>query len=114
MDQSAQADLLRICRRRLGMSVRELQVELCFKNPRTVRRMEAGEAEILGPTWIALMYILDERGEEDLADRIQEIVSARQKLLDEERAEKWRQWEDIKRSRTGSLESFLNRETKNS
>lgn len=112
MDQSAQAHLLRICRRRLGMSVRELQVELCFKNPRTVRRMETGESEILGPTWIALMYILDERGEDDLADRIQEIVDARQKLLDEKQEEKWRKWEDIKKTRIGSLEGFLNRETK--
>jgi glycerol kinase len=93
------AQLLKTCRHRLGMSVRDFQVELCFRDAKTVLRMEAGELTIHGATWVALMYLLDEHQHEDLADQIHDLVEVMRDDLDEKRTEKWNRWQEKKRQR---------------
>lgn len=100
MDKSAQAKLLKECRRELGMSVKEFQLMLCFRDERIVRRLEAGEIDIHGSTWVALMYVLDEEGHEDLADRVFSIIENLRDEADEKLAAKWAQWEEKKRRRS--------------
>ena len=75
------AQLFKEARDALGLTVRDMQRELCIADERTVRRIESGEITVYGPTWVAIYYILmefsdrastDDRAVEmtTLADRI--------------------------------------------
>lgn len=55
-------ELFRACRQALGLSQAEIADALLVAAGRTVRRWEAGAIPIPGPPWVALRYMLGERG----------------------------------------------------
>lgn len=55
------ARLFKACRRALGLSVEGMQDELCLMDKATVLKIERGVAPVLGTTWVALWYLLDEK-----------------------------------------------------
>jgi hypothetical protein len=101
MDQLEQAQFFKDCRHRLGMSVRDLQVELCFLDEQTILKIEDGRYTIHGATWVALMYVLDENGHEELADRVHALVEGLRDQIGVKRTARWQKWQDRKKQRYG-------------
>jgi hypothetical protein len=98
-----EADLFKVCRIRLGMSIPDLQVVLCLPDDRPVRRIEYGDLPVLGATWVALMYMLDEDSHDDLAAQIEELLEARRDQIEAKLSDKWQRWQVEKRRRHAAL-----------
>ena len=79
---------LKTCRHSLGYTVREMQLELCLKDELTIRRMEDGKIDVQGPTWVAILSMLDREGITDLAKQLQGIVDAIRARADDKNVEK--------------------------
>lgn len=70
-----QAGLFRHCRHQLGLSVRGMQAALCVADERTIRRIESGEIDVLGSSWVAIAFMLREAELDDLAQQIEDICA---------------------------------------
>jgi len=71
--------LLRRCREALLMSQAELAAALYLRGGgRTVRLWEAGDRGVPGPAWVALRFMLRERGEPGLAAAIDHQITVRE------------------------------------
>ena len=71
-----QEPLFRRCRNTLGLSQAEIADALLVVSDRTVRRWEAGAIPIPGPAWIAIHYMLTERGL-PLVDAVERSIAQR-------------------------------------
>ena len=71
-----QGALFKVCRRALKLSVRGMQATLCIADERTVRRIEHGDIDVLGQTWVALGFLLREAGINDLAERVEGVCAS--------------------------------------
>jgi len=74
---SDQALLFKTCRRALGLSVSGMQAALCLADERTIRRIEHGDIDVLGPSWVAITFMLREGGHDDLAQRVEGVRAER-------------------------------------
>lgn len=72
---SEDGQLLKTCRQSLGFTVRDMQVELCIEDERTMRRLEDGEIDVRGPTWLAMYFILLREGMTELAEQVFDIIN---------------------------------------
>jgi DNA-binding transcriptional regulator YiaG len=64
------AALFRDCRKALGFTGAAMARALRVHGGRTVRMWEAGDREVPGPVWVALGYMLRERGLPDPTGRL--------------------------------------------
>jgi len=72
-----EADLIKRCRRALGVSQRQLAQTLLLQSSRNIRRWEDGYQAVSGPAWVALRHILNEHGEHALADEVAQLIQER-------------------------------------
>lgn len=61
------ARLFRQCRRALQLSVEEMQDAICILDKTTILRIERGQIDVQGPTWVAISFLLDDEGRHEIA-----------------------------------------------
>ncbi len=81
-------ELFKHCRTLLRLTPEEMAVDLCLADERTVRRMESGEITIYGPTWIAVLYLLEEADLDELADYVGDMIAGEREKLEDKLDEK--------------------------
>lgn len=104
MEYRDQVELFKACRRALKMSERDLQVELCLQDARSVHLMETGQNKIAGLAWVAMMYLLDENDLVKLADQVHVLVESLRDKIEARLARKWQAWQEKKAIRFGDSE----------
>lgn len=86
-DGEIASQLFKRCRHALGLTVNEMQDELLILNRQSILRIEEGQIDVQGPTWVALWYLLDEKLEEgnlpQNADEIERLMDEIESFADE-------------------------------